>query len=229
MATVDIRSAEPGAARARDESSGSERVLVVEGLCREFDTRRVVDNFNLSLSAGERVALRGRNGSGKTTILRCILGTLTPTRGRISVGGHAAGSLAARSLLGAVLPQDRAFYLRLTGRTNLLFFAKIRGLDRREAGRKVQELDAELRLAETLSRRLDRCSSGMLQKLAIARGLIAEPPLLLLDEPTRSLDDAAVELLWAALERRPELAVLIATHRRDDVARCNRAIQLSRS
>jgi ABC-2 type transport system ATP-binding protein len=229
VALVELDSAELSRARARDEAVGPAEVLVVEGLCRQFGERRVVEDFDLSLSRGERVALRGRNGSGKTTILRCILGTLWPTRGRISVGGHAAGSLAARSLLGAVLPQERAFYLRLTGRTNLLFFAKVRGLDRREAARKVQELDAELRLVDTLSRRLDRCSTGMLQKLAIARGLIAEPPLLLLDEPTRSLDDTAVELLWAALERRPELAVLIATHRRDDVARCDREIQLSRS
>jgi len=202
---------------------------MVEGLCRDFGTRRVVDNFDLLLSAGERVALRGRNGSGKTTILRCILGTLSPTRGRIFVVGHAAGSLAARSLVGALLPQERAFYLRLTGRTNLLFFAKVRGLDRHEAGRRVHELDAELGLAEILSRRLDRCSTGMLQKLALARGLIGEPPLLLLDEPTRSLDEAATELLWAAIERRPDAAVLIATHRPDDVARCDREIQLSRS
>jgi len=211
------------------EASGREQVLVVEGLCREFGERPVVDGFELSLSSGERVALRGPNGSGKTTVLRCILGTLLPTRGRISVGGHAAGSLAARSLIGAVLPQDRAFYLRLTGRTNLLFYAKVRGLDRHEAARRVQELDGELRLSETLSRRLDRCSTGMLQKLAIARALIAEPPLLLLDEPTRSLDDAAVELLWAALERRPDVAVVIATHRRDDLARCDREIDLTRA
>ena len=229
MASVDIRSAESDAARAREEASGSGRVLVVEGLCREFGTRRVVDNLDVSLSAGERVALRGRNGSGKTTILRCILGTLSPTGGRIFVGGYAAGSLAARSLVGALLPQERAFYLRLTGRTNLLFFAKVRGLDRHEAGRRVHELDAELGLAEILSRRLDRCSTGMLQKLALARGLIGEPPLLLLDEPTRSLDEAATELLWAAIERRPDAAVLIATHRPDDVARCDREIQLSRS
>src|SRR3954447_2179865 len=167
MASLDIRPAARGAARAREDASGAERVLVVEGLCREFGARRVVDGVDLSLSAGERVALRGPNGSGKTTILRCILGTLTPTRGRISVGGHPAGSIAARGLIGAVLPHDRAFYLRLTGRTNLLFFAKVRGLDRREAARRVQELDEELRLSETLSRRLDRCSTGMLQKLAI--------------------------------------------------------------
>jgi len=226
MASVDIRSAQPGAARERDEAPGSERVLVVEGLCREFGARRVIDNFDLTVWAGERVALRGRNGSGKTTILRCILGTLTPTHGRIAIGGRPAGSLEARGLIGALLPQERAFYLRLSGRTNLLFFAKIRGLDGREASRRVQELDAELGLGEILSRRLDRCSSGMLQKLALARGLIAEPPLLLLDEPTRSLDDAATELLWAAIDRRPETAIVISTHRPDDVARCDRVVHL---
>jgi ABC-2 type transport system ATP-binding protein len=229
MASVDTRSAGPSPARAREEPSGPECVLAVEGLCREFGTRRVVDNFALSLSAGERVALLGGNGFGKTTILRCILGTLSPTRGRISVCGHPAASLAARSLVGALLPHDRAFYLRLTGRTNLLFFAKLRGLDRHEASRRVHELDVELGLEEILSRRLDRCSTGMLQKLALARVLIGEPPLLLLDEPTRSLDDAAVEALWAAIERRPTVALLIATHRREDVARCDREIRLSRS
>jgi len=228
MASVDIRSAEYGAARAR-EDAGPARVLVVEGLGREYGKRRVIDNFDLSLSGGERVALCGRNGSGKTTILRCILGTLTPTSGRIFVGGYDAGSLAARRLIGALLPQDRAFYLRLTGLKNLLFFAKIRGLDRNEAARRVQELDAELELSEILSRRLDRCSTGMLQKLALARGLIGEPALLLLDEPTRSLDDAATEVLWSAIERRPETAVLIATHRPDDVARCDREIHLGPS
>ena len=110
MASVKTRSAEPDAcSRTRGGVGASERLLVVEGLCREFGTRRVVDDFALSLSAGERVALLGGNGSGKTTILRCILGTLSPTSGHIFVGGHAAGSLAARRLLGALLPHDRAF------------------------------------------------------------------------------------------------------------------------
>src|SRR5436190_4781123 len=149
MASVDIQSAEPGAARACDDASDAGRVLVVEGPGRTFGTRCVVDGFGLTLAAGERVALRGPNGSGKTTILRCILGTLTPTRGRISVGGHAAGSVDARALIGAILPHDRAFYLRLTGRTNLLFFAQLRGLGRQEAERRVEELDGELRMSET--------------------------------------------------------------------------------
>ena len=228
MASIEIRPAESGVARVQEEESRLARVLAVEGLGRDFGARRVIDNFDLSLTAGDRVALRGRNGSGKTTILRCILGTLTPTRGRILVGGHPAGSLAARGLIGALLPQERAFYLRLTGRTNLMFFAKLRGIGPDEAGRRVESLDAELGLGDILSRRLDRCSSGMLQKLALARGLIGEPPLLLLDEPTRSLDDTATELLWTAIERRPQTAVLIATHRHDDLARCDREIRVGR-
>jgi ABC-type multidrug transport system ATPase subunit len=69
----------------------------------------------------------------------------------------------------------------------------------------------------------------MLQKLALARGLIAEPPLFLLDEPTRSLDDKATKLFWAAMERRPQATVLIATHRQDDLAHCDREIHLDRS
>jgi ABC-type multidrug transport system ATPase subunit len=223
---VELDSAELGETLAREQAPRGQ-VLAVEGLCRRYGERLVIQDFDLALLGGERVALRGRNGSGKTTILRCILGTLAPTRGRILVCGHPGGSLAARNLIGAVLPQERAFYLRLTGRTNLLFFAKIRGLDRDAATRRVQRLEEELQLGATLSRRLDRCSSGMLQKLAVARALIAEPPLLLLDEPTRSLDDDAVALVWAALDRRPQTSVLITTHRRDDVARCDREVRLS--
>ncbi|MBA3365925.1 MAG: ABC transporter ATP-binding protein [Actinobacteria bacterium] len=229
---------DPGAAVTRQSAADAiatvaasdpevrENVLTVEGLSREFRGRPVVQSFDLSLGAGDRVALHGPNGSGKTTILRCIMGTLCPTSGLISVRGHAAGTCEARALIGSVLPQDRAFYLRLTGEANLLFVARLRGYDGRAAVRLVRELEQELQLSETLSRRLDRCSTGMMQKLSFARALLGEPPLLLLDEPTRSLDDASLELLWAALERRPRAAVLIATHRRDDLARCGATIGL---
>ena len=102
MATVDIRSAQSDAARAREGASGPPRVLVVEGLCRDFGTRRVIYGFDLTVSAGERVALRGRNGSGKTTILRCILGnTLAVARPHLGRGTRGSGPspLAASSAL----------------------------------------------------------------------------------------------------------------------------------
>lgn len=215
------------AARGPAGGTTDDPVLLIEGLCRGFGGRRVVQNFGLAVSSGERVALCGPNGSGKTTILRCILGTLQPTSGWISVAGHAAGSRSARGLIGAMLAHDRSFYGRLTGWTNLLFVARVRDPDTRAAARTVRALEEELELSEILRRRVDRCSTGMIQKLALARALVQEPPLLLLDEPTRSLDDTASALLWAALDRRPRVAVVIATNRRDDLGRCHRTVRLA--
>jgi ABC-type multidrug transport system ATPase subunit len=201
--------------------------LEIRGLTRSFAQAVVLEALDLDVTAGERIALRGPNGSGKTTLLRCIAGTLAPSAGTVRVGGHPAGSRPACALLGASLSQERSFYLRLTGRENLRFFARVRGLPAGRAEAAVKALEEELELADIASRRVDRCSTGMVQQLAFARSLLGEPRLLLLDEPTRSLDEGAVERLWAAVDRRPELALLIATHRRDDAARCGRELDLA--
>jgi ABC-type multidrug transport system ATPase subunit len=201
-------------------------ILVIGGLRRSFGQREVIRRFDLTLERGERASLRGPNGSGKSTILRCIAGTLSPSDGSVIVGGHEAGSLPARRLSGVSLSQERSFYLRLSGRANLLFYARVRGYDRRAAWRAVEQLEGELELGEILAERADRCSTGMILQLAFARALLADPPLLLLDEPTRSLDHDAVQRLWNAIDRRPEAAVLIATHREDDLERCDSVIDL---
>jgi ABC-type multidrug transport system ATPase subunit len=185
-----------------------------------------VHSLDLTLAPGERVAVRGPNGSGKTTVLRCIAGTVTPSGGRISIGGHAAGTIEARRLVGASFSQERSFYLRLTGHDNLLFFARLRYASNREALRRVEALKEELELREIVHERVDRCSTGMTQQFALARALLGEPRVLLLDEPTRSLDEDAVARLWGALDRRPRTAVLIATHRHDDVERCDDELRL---
>jgi ABC-type multidrug transport system ATPase subunit len=208
------------------ESTWDGPILRIEELCRSFGAREVVRSLDLSIAPGERVALCGPNGSGKTTILRCIAGTLIPTSGRIQVGTHEAGTLQARQLIGVSLSQERSFYLRLSGRENLLFFARIRGYGA-EAARRVASLGQELELERILAQRVDRCSTGMIQQLAFARALIGDPALLLLDEPTRSLDRDAFGRLWAAVERRPETALLIATHNEEDVERCHHRIGLS--
>ncbi|HEX5583430.1 ABC transporter ATP-binding protein [Gaiella sp.] len=203
-----------------------EPVLSVEGLARRFGGRDVVAGLDLELRAGERVALCGANGAGKTTVLRCIAGTVSPTNGRITVLDYPAGSLEARRWTGVSLSQDRSFYLRLSGRNNLLFFAGVRGMRRGDADRMVDALEQELELGDILAKRVDRCSTGMVQQLAFARALLGVPRILLLDEPTRSLDTEATARLWRAIEARPHLAVIIATHRDDDVARCQRRIDL---
>ena len=205
-------------------ASGDQPILSVRGLSRSFGSQEIVRNLDLSVTEGERVALRGPNGSGKTTLLRCITGALLPTTGAVEVEGHEAGSRTATGLVGASLSQERSFYLRLSGRENLLFFAQLRHSSRAAALAQVRALEDELEIGHITKKRMDTCSTGMLQQVGLARAFLGAPRLLVLDEPTRSLDDGAIARLWAALARRPEAAVLIATHRPDDLDNCNRRI-----
>ena len=201
--------------------------LRLAGVQRSFGSLTAVKDFSLEMAPGERVALWGPNGSGKTTILRCVAGTLEPEEGEIQVYGSPAGTKAARSHIGVVMSAERSFYLRLSGRANLRFFARLRYKDTGEASKAVSAIEDELELSEIADRRADRCSTGMLQQLAFGRSLLGNPQLLLLDEPTRSLDEAASERLWRAIDRRPDVAVVIATHRHEDLEHCGTRIDLS--
>ena len=199
-------------------------VLVIEGLTRRFGGHEVVRSLDLRLEPGEKVALWGPNGSGKSTVLRCIAGTLLPSEGAVRVCGHEAGSLDARALVGASLSQERSFDMRLTGRANLLFFARLRFGSERIAALKVQEVEEELELEAIAAETVNRASSGIIQQVALARALLGDPALVLLDEPTRSLDADARERLWQALERRRRTSVVLATHLDEDVKRCGRRV-----
>ena len=200
-------------------------VLTIEHLARRFGSHEVVNRLDLELGAGRRVALRGPNGSGKTTVLRCITGTVAPTAGTVRVAGHEAGTVAARQCVGASFAQERSFYLRLTGRDNLLFYSRLRAASSRAARVDVDALADELEIGHFVRQRVNSYSTGMVQQLGFVRALLGGPDLLLLDEPTRSLDDDAVARLWTALDRRPGVAVVVATHRPEDVERCDDEIR----
>jgi ABC-2 type transport system ATP-binding protein len=182
----------------RPLTSDPGRVLSIEGLGRRFGSHEVIESLTLSVQAGERVALRGPNGSGKTTVLRCVVGTVAPTRGNISVAGYPVGSVDARGLIGASLSQERSFYLRLSGHANLLCFARLRLASEAEAVEQVGALEQELAIEDFASRPADTYSAGMLQQLAFAR----------------------------ALDRRPNAAIVVATHNRDDLGHCGDRIEL---
>ena len=201
-------------------------MLAIRAVTRSFGGRQVLGPLHAEVATGERVAVVGPNGSGKSTLLRCIAGSLAPSGGEVRIAGYLAGTRQASALIGVSFSQERSFYLRLTGHINLLTFARLRYPIAR-ARRAVADLVDELNIADFARQRVDRCSSGMIQQLALARALVGEPRLLVLDEPTRSLDDDAVERLWAAIERRPLMAVIVATHRHEDVTRCDGSVDLA--
>jgi ABC-type multidrug transport system ATPase subunit len=208
--------------------STAQPILEIEALHHRFGQHVVLTDFDLKAAAGEKIAIRGANGSGKTTLLRCVAGTIFASAGKIRVAGHEAGSLDARRITGVSLSQERSFYLRLSGRENLLLFARLNGLGKGAAAERVEEIANELELSEIVSQRADRCSSGQLQQLAFARALVGNPELVLLDEPTRSLDVEARARLWSALGRRPRLAAVIATHLDEDVQHVTSVVELGR-
>jgi ABC-type multidrug transport system fused ATPase/permease subunit len=135
MAGVSVeppKHAHPDKLRMPSRSEGG-RLLSIEGLGRRFGDHRVIESLTLTVDAGERVALRGPNGSGKTTALRCVAGTVAPTRGASRGVGTGRAAFGARRLIGAALSQERSFYLRLTGHANLRCFTHRRCQSETEA------------------------------------------------------------------------------------------------
>jgi ABC-2 type transport system ATP-binding protein len=189
----------------------------VRGLVRRFGSVVALDGLDLDVERGEIVSLLGPNGAGKSTLLR-ILGTVVlPDQGTASVCGAdvVANPAAARRQVGLMIGDEHSLYWRLSGKENLAFFAALHGFRRQQALRDAAELLDLVGLAEAADRPVRGYSSGMRARLSLARALLAAPPLLLLDEPTRSLDPlAAIEFREMAvrLTRGRQAGILLATH-----------------
>jgi ABC-2 type transport system ATP-binding protein len=159
--------------------------------------RTAVDEVSLSVARGEVFGLLGQNGAGKTTLVRMLTTLLLPTSG----SGHVDGlditrdPRAIRARVGLVNGDERSFYWRLTGRQNLEFFGALRHLTPAATAAAVDRLAARLGLSDHLDRRFGTLSSGQRQGLAIVRGLLGDPAILFMDEPTRSLDPISADRL----------------------------------
>lgn len=158
----------------------------------------------MTVEQGEIFGLLGPNGAGKTTLLRILVGLLTPDEGTVLVNGHdvvTSGRQVRRSI-GVVYGDERSFFWRLSVRENLRFYARLFGIGGAECDRRITELIELVGLAEAGDLPMHSFSSGMRQRASIARGLVNDPPLLFMDEPTRSLDPVgSQELRRLILER----------------------------
>ncbi|MBS1251828.1 MAG: putative ABC transporter binding protein NosD [Anaerolineales bacterium] len=168
-------------------SEEDECMIEIQGLTKRFGDFTAVDDFDLTVRPGEAVALWGPNGAGKTTIIKCLLGLLN-SEGTIIVNGHdleSAGKAVRRSL--GYVPQELALYADLTARESVKFYARLKDVPLDRADRVL----ADVGLAEHASKRVAALSGGMKQRLALGLALLANPPLLILDEPTSNLDARA--------------------------------------
>ncbi len=193
--------------------------------------KQALDDVSFSVNEGEMIGLLGPNGAGKTTLLKIIASLLYPTSGRVSVYGQSIDSRAIRrrGMMGLVTCDERSFYWRLTGYHNLLFFAALYGVPKAVAKVRINELLDALDLAQAAHRPYHGYSSGMKQKLAIARGLLSDPHIVLYDEPTRSLDPLSAQNIrrWIADKRKrsPHQTHLIATNTLDEAENlCDRVV-----
>ncbi len=175
-----------------------------------------VEGVNLSVQAGSVLAILGPNGAGKTTLLRILAGLVLPSTGHAKICGLDViqGEARAKGLVGISLGDDRSLYARLSGRQNLEFFAALHGLSRHKARQRIDELGNILEIS--LDQSVQQSSSGIRQRILIARALLHDPSVLLLDEPTKSLDPASAQGLRAfireRLARHLGKTVIIATH-----------------
>ncbi len=181
-------------------------------------------NVSFSVGEGEIFGLIGRNGAGKTTLTKIIATLVQPDGGAVSVKGFDSvkDEVKVRSLVGLATAEERSFYWRLTAEQNMMFFARLYGMGDRAARERVAELFAELEITGLAKRRFAELSTGNKQKLSVARALLTKPPVLLLDEPTRSLDPLAAAkmrelILHLSTRSERKVSILLTSHNLSEI------------
>ncbi len=193
----------------------SEVVIETESLTKQYNGFVAVDHLDLVVNKGEIFGLLGPNGAGKTTTILMLLGLTEPTSGKVRVLGMdpSRQPLSVKARVG-YLPDQVGFYDELSSRENLIYIAKLNGIPRDEAYRRIDQALERVGLAEVKDHRVSTFSRGMRQRLGVAELLIKKPEIIILDEPTQGLDpDHAREFLQIIRSFKEEsITILLASH-----------------
>jgi ABC-2 type transport system ATP-binding protein len=201
--------------------------ISVRDIVKTFGDFTAVDHITFSVKAGEVVGLLGPNGAGKSTLIRIMVTLLPPTAGTVLVNGFDVVRQAddVRRSIG-VIPQSMTSDLELSVEENLLIFAKLYGVPRDRRTRLIRELLEAVELTQWADKPVAKLSGGMRRRVEIARGLVHEPRIFFLDEPTTGLDPVSRTAVWTMLQRiksQRDLTVLITTHYMDEADKlCDR-------
>ncbi|MFQ5670453.1 MAG: ABC transporter ATP-binding protein [Acidobacteriota bacterium] len=230
-----------------------EPAIITNDLCKRFTRPRdlaslllhprrspqrvtALDQINLEVRRGEVFGLLGPNGAGKTTLLKILACLVLPDSGSAMINGYSitGNEMAVKRSIGYVTSDERSFYWRLTGAQNLAFFARLFHIPSGEISSLVRRLLARVELVEKADAPFSSYSSGMKQRLSMARALLHDPPILYLDEPTRSLDPVTARhirlFIRDHLARVEKKTVFLATHNLHEAADlCHRMAILSRA
>ncbi len=210
----------------------SETVIQTNNLTKEFTKLRgissprnffdkvsfaAVKSINLTVSRGEIFGLLGPNGAGKTTLTKMLCTLILPSGGSATICGYdlARQQAQVKASIALISSEERSFYWRLSGRRNLEFFAALYGLSRKRARQRIPEVLEVVGMSDAADRRFQEYSTGMKQRMALARGLLAEPDVFFMDEPTKGLDPVAVRDLHEFIRNQLTAqgkTVILATH-----------------
>ncbi|MEN2975149.1 MAG: ATP-binding cassette domain-containing protein [Candidatus Caldarchaeales archaeon] len=187
-------------------------MLKVRDVFKRFGEKVAVDHVNFEVG-GEVYSLLGPNGSGKTTLLSMIAGIITPDSGEISIDGLSPQSTNYKEMIG-FSPQDPIVYENLTGLENMMFYARLYGLERGEARKRCRELLELVNLLDYGDKRVKTYSGGMKKRISFAISLIGEPEVLLLDEPTTGMDPQSRRDVWHLIKKLLDegKTIVLATH-----------------
>jgi ABC-2 type transport system ATP-binding protein len=185
------------------------------------DVTVALDKVNIKIRPQELFGLLGPNGSGKTTMIKCLSTILIPDDGTAIVNGFdiRKETSKVRASLGLVVGGERTLYWKLTARDNLMYFSSLYKMQKKHAKKRIEELLEVFQLSDRADERLEDYSTGMRQKVAIARALLHDPPILLLDEPTLGLDPNFARQIRnqiKELSKKQGKTVLLTTHYMDE-------------